>query len=201
MRWLQFPIVLFFLAACAADKSSAGRGIPLHGNFCGPFVPDDGGGSVEDRVARLSSNWQPIDSVDRFCQEHDICYVRNGFLNHHCDRRLMIRIQPIYQRIKERAWSTNFADKDPCFDLVSTIFNIMWSSQSMQDLRESRQHVSSSLSGSSSVEQLVVDTLLLPIHVVGDLARGLFISGVTAPASALALTTRLPPRYQPCGDG
>lgn len=64
------------------------RQFPIHGNFCGPGVPDIKSVSIDERVSMLSS-MESIDLIDKVCKEHDICYVENGYKNPECDLNLL----------------------------------------------------------------------------------------------------------------
>jgi len=64
-------------------------GIPLHGNFCGPGVPNiDKDIQGEARIKALKKI-KPIDDIDKACQSHDICYIEKGYFNPACDFLIM----------------------------------------------------------------------------------------------------------------
>lgn len=56
-----------------------------YGNFCGDNHPS--GQQTLDRVERVDylRSIKPIDSVDTFCQIHDLCYAKTINDNFHCD--------------------------------------------------------------------------------------------------------------------
>lgn len=51
----------------------------LYGNWCGPHWS---GGNQNPPLP-------PIDSLDRSCMKHDICYAEKGYYNKECDRQLV----------------------------------------------------------------------------------------------------------------
>jgi len=59
-------------------------GFPVHGNFCGAGVPSFIEEDKEKRIEKLEKI-ESIDRLDRTCKAHDICYVREGYLDRECD--------------------------------------------------------------------------------------------------------------------
>lgn len=55
-----------------------GLSMPIHGNWCGA---GHGGTSLNDPY--------PVDTLDRGCMNHDLCYMKNGYFNAGCDRALL----------------------------------------------------------------------------------------------------------------
>jgi hypothetical protein len=73
--------------ASALERNQS-TGLPIHGNFCGPGLPATTSPSPNGQILELQ-RVIPIDSIDRACQSHDICYVQRGIGNAQCDLELI----------------------------------------------------------------------------------------------------------------
>lgn len=92
-RWACALAALSFVTACASGggtlTSPFYRPEPgvfyRYGNFCGaqfPAYPE--GATREERIA-IAIEMRPVDSIDRACQAHDLCYEAHGHDAAYCD--------------------------------------------------------------------------------------------------------------------
>jgi hypothetical protein len=78
MTLRNFGIVLVsfvVLSSCSSVNPRTGEkedGFPIHGNFCGPFIPNVTLNSVQTPEEQFESI-SPIDSLDAACKAHDLC--------------------------------------------------------------------------------------------------------------------------------
>lgn len=79
---------IFNEMAASPSGVSPQNGIPVWGNYCGPF---HGGSGL------------PIDVLDSYCQMHDRCYAELGYLNCVCDATLVALINNNLDKMSSNA--------------------------------------------------------------------------------------------------
>lgn len=85
----------FFLNGCSNFS------VPVHGNFCGPSHPVLKSKDDNEQLRELRSIY-PIDDLDILCQEHDICYLQNGYFNVRCDDNFYLQLDNMnFERISD----------------------------------------------------------------------------------------------------
>ncbi len=69
----------------------------IHGNWCGPGRPSKG------------KHPRPVDSLDRACMKHDLCYAKYGYNRCMCDRQFAKNIlngkTPLQANLSPLEWS------------------------------------------------------------------------------------------------
>lgn len=70
--------------------------IPVYGNWCGPAYPEKG----------LEPN--TVDTLDRICQSHDMCYVEKGMFNCDCDRKFVEEVSSSLEQLTGYEQSTAY---------------------------------------------------------------------------------------------
>lgn len=94
MPYIITLLLMLSAVDCPASPSHATsqgikeKGLPIHGQFCGPKIPTLKTASKEDKLSELN-RIPPIDLIDNACKHHDICYELNGYFNAECDIQLI----------------------------------------------------------------------------------------------------------------
>lgn len=94
MRRILALVIIGAVSIVIGCSGTSRTPIPLHGNFCGPAHPLIVAPTVEDELRQLSAI-RPIDTVDAYCQQHDMCYARNGYFAEDCDNILLAQMKAI----------------------------------------------------------------------------------------------------------
>jgi hypothetical protein len=90
-------ISLSFLLLSGCSKFS----VPVHGHFCGPLHPVLKSKDDNEKLKELRSIY-PLDDLDILCQEHDFCYLQNGYFNVRCDDNFYLQLNNInFERISK----------------------------------------------------------------------------------------------------
>lgn len=94
-KLIKIPVSIlyaFLLSGCATVDEKLASGIPIHGNFCGPYIPFIPPMPKQLIIERLESI-DPIDKIDAACKKHDICYMEKGYFDRSCDKGLILDIK------------------------------------------------------------------------------------------------------------
>lgn len=96
----------FFLFFCMCFSLNANDVKDLfkfsfHGEFCGMDTPSLHSQTKEQEIQDLK-NITPIDSIDKACQQHDICYVQRGYNDKSCDDELVAAVKTIEKKLVEK---------------------------------------------------------------------------------------------------
>lgn len=102
-QYIFIIFLLFIVLGCARTRGEIDGKKELwsYGNFCGPNYPKTDDLRDDEKVIERLATGQPVDSIDIACQEHDICYVKNGPHTYSCDHDL-----------KRKLNSMNFGDDE-----------------------------------------------------------------------------------------
>nr|VFK67072.1 MAG: hypothetical protein BECKUNK1418G_GA0071005_112410 [Candidatus Kentron sp. UNK]VFK72496.1 MAG: hypothetical protein BECKUNK1418H_GA0071006_11189 [Candidatus Kentron sp. UNK] len=108
IHWaLSLTLITFILCLALSPytfaKETEERGIPIHGEFCGPNIPTLEYTNKQDHILQLR-RIAPIDTIDRSCKYHDICYVEKGYFDEGCDRKL---IDEIHELLRSKTSDTS----------------------------------------------------------------------------------------------
>ena len=76
------------------NSAIAPPALKIYGNFCGPGNPAIQAKTRSERIAALKAI-KPYDSLDGYCQRHDICYQLTHLLNMDCDKTLIRRVRAL----------------------------------------------------------------------------------------------------------
>jgi hypothetical protein len=105
-RTTLFMITGIVVASCSTHNPRTGQeenGFPVHGNFCGPYIPTIAFDTAQTMAEQLTSI-APIDRIDAACKAHDLCYIRRGIharrgdFDRSCDKDFMRTLSGLERR-------------------------------------------------------------------------------------------------------
>ena len=96
----------------AKSSPSAPAPLKIYGSFCGPGNPVIEAVSTPEKITALKAI-KPYDSLDGYCQRHDICYQVAHPLNADCDKALIRRARALADAHREAGRTAAATMVDP----------------------------------------------------------------------------------------
>ncbi len=94
-------VLIIFLKIALLGNSLDVFSTSFHGHFCGKETPKLDYSNAQEEI-RVLSEIAPIDTIDKACKRHDICYLEKGSGSKICDDELVLSMKKVEKKFQDK---------------------------------------------------------------------------------------------------